>query len=58
MLKIIGLIVIIGGIFLFLNWEEYGHYVKEGVVKVEKAAEGSEQLRSEIKDKIKETIEK
>ncbi|MBT4838770.1 MAG: hypothetical protein HON94_15650 [Methylococcales bacterium] len=58
MLKFIGLVVVIGSIFLFLNWEEYGHYVQDSVVKVNEAAQGSEKLRSEIKEKIKETMEK
>lgn len=51
-LKLLGLAVLIGGIYLFINWEKYEDSVKNGVEIVDKAAEKSKDLRDKIKDSI------
>lgn len=51
MLRVIGLFTVIGAIYLFLNWEEYGDDVGSALDSVNAAAEHTADLREDIKDK-------
>jgi hypothetical protein len=54
MIRIIGLIVVIGVVYLFLNWDEYRDDVTAVVEKVDAAAEQTSDTREAIKDKIED----
>lgn len=57
MLRIIGLIVLVGAAYLFLNWDEYSEDVAAAVEKIDQAAEQTAETREDIKDKIEELKE-
>lgn len=54
MLRLIGLIVIIGLGYLFLNWEEHKGDVGVVVDQIDELAEKTTDAREDIKDKIEE----
>ena len=57
MLRIIGLIIVVGAGYLFLNWDEYSDDVNAAVEKIDQAAEKTSDAREAINDKIEELKE-
>jgi len=58
MLRIIGLITVVGIVYLFLNWDDYRDDVTEAVEKIDDVAEQTEGMREELKDKVEQMKEK
>ena len=58
MFRVIGLIVVIGVIYIFLNWDEYRDEVGSAVEKIDQVAEQTAETREEIKDKVEQLKEK
>jgi len=58
MLRLIGLVVVVGLIYLFLNWDDYRDEVNTAVEKIDEVAEQTADTREEIKDKLKQAKEK
>jgi len=58
MLRIIGLIVVVGAVYLFLNWDDYRDNVSNAVDSIDEAAEQTEDMREELKDKVEQLKEK
>jgi len=58
MLRLIGLIVVAGLVYLFLNWDDYRDDVSAAVEKIDEVAEQTAETREEIKDKVEKLKEK
>jgi len=58
MLRIIGLVVVVGMIYLFLNWVEYKDSVDTAVDSIDEVAEQTADTREDIKDKVEELTDK
>jgi len=58
MLRIIGLIVVVGVVYLFLNWDDYRDDVTEAVDAIDDVAEQTEDMRKDINDKVEQLKEK
>lgn len=50
MFKILGYVVVIGGIYLFINWEEHRDDVFNALNSVDQAAQSTTQLRDQAGD--------
>jgi len=58
MLRIIGLIVVIGIVYLFLNWDDYRDDVTNAVDAIDVVAEQTEEIRENLNDKVDQVKEK
>ncbi len=58
MLRIIGLIIVVGAVYLFLNWDDYRDDVTNAVDVIDDVAEQTEDVREELKDKVEQLKEK
>jgi len=58
MLRIIGLIVVIGVVYLFLNWDDYRDDVTNAVDAIDDVAEQTEEIRENLNDKVDQVKEK
>ena len=58
MLRIIGLIVVIGTVYLFLNWDDYRDDVTNAVDAIDDVAEQTEEIRENLNDKVDQVKEK
>jgi len=58
MLRIIGLIFVVGIVYLFLNWDDYRNDVTEAVETIDDVAEQTEDMRKDINDKVEQLKEK
>jgi hypothetical protein len=58
MLRIIGLIVVVGAVYLFLNWDDYRDDVTNAVDVIDEVAEQTEDMREEVKNKVEQLKEK
>jgi hypothetical protein len=65
MIKLLGWVVVLGAVWMFLNWEDYGASVNETVAKVDQVAEQTQSWRemaqnwlANLFDSAKESVEK
>jgi len=58
MLRIIGLIVVVGVVYLFLNWDDYRDDVNTAVDTIDEVAEQTEAVREDLNDKVEQLKEK
>lgn len=58
MLRIIGLVVVVGVVYLLLNWDDYRDDVSSAVDTIDDVAEQTEDFREDLKVKVEQLKEK